>query len=734
VTDNILLNWATMALSLFNAVLLFWLGLTVLLNSDRRTWGIWLGGLGLLLGSAFFVSHSAILGLGISFAGWDRLFWWTMGLALVIALPFAWYVVMLWYAGYWEDAESPLHRRQRPWTILMVLTLLAGFTALVIGVVLLLTPSPSFAAIRFAYHWSVSGIPLLALGYAAFVILCISLSVDALRRPGPSTRVMGSLARQRARPWLTAASLVLLVVSLVIGGMTVWLVQGTRSQNLAEFYAESILAIVRLDLIISFLIAAAVVLLGQATVSYEVFTGKTLPRRGLQNQWRWAIVLAAGYGAVVGGSIALELHPLYIVLPATLLMTFAFAFASWRSFAERERYIAHLRPFVASQHLYEQLLASDVSPQVDMARPFATLCADVLGARLAYLAALGPLAPLVGPPLAYPQDGEIELPRLAELPQRFNPVDTMIVSLDPAGYRGAIWGVPLWSQRGLIGALLLGEKRDGSLYTQEEIEIARVSGERLIDTQASAKLGQRLMALQRERLAQSQVVDLRTRRLLHDEVLPRLQAAAIALDGKGTKPEDTVSVGADASAGTEASSGVEVTSEVAALLTDTHRQISDLLRQMPLTTTLELERLGVVKALRKSVEGEYAQAFDEVNWRIDPEAAQMSEELSPLAAEVLFYAVREAIRNAVIYGRDPGSEESFCLWLSIRAQEGLEITVEDNGIGLSAASLAPKGSGQGLALHSTMMAIVGGTLAMESLPGRYTRIILSLPEGGRSGK
>ena len=39
--------------------------------------------------------------------------------------------------------------------------------------------------------------------------------------------------------------------------------------------------------------------------------------------------------------------------------------------------------------------------------------------------------------------------------------------------------MPLWSERGLIGMLLLGPKRDGGLYTQEEIEIARASGERL---------------------------------------------------------------------------------------------------------------------------------------------------------------------------------------------------------------------------------------------------------------
>ena len=35
--------------------------------------------------------------------------------------------------------------------------------------------------------------------------------------------------------------------------------------------------------------------------------------------------------------------------------------------------------------------------------------------------------------------------------------------------------------------------------------------------------------------------------------------------------------------------------------------------------------------------------------------------------------------------------------------------------------------GQGLALHSTLMAVVGGTLSAESLPGKYTRVKLTLP-------
>ncbi len=41
-TNNFLLDWALMAVSLFNTILPLWLGLTVLLNAERRNWSIWL--------------------------------------------------------------------------------------------------------------------------------------------------------------------------------------------------------------------------------------------------------------------------------------------------------------------------------------------------------------------------------------------------------------------------------------------------------------------------------------------------------------------------------------------------------------------------------------------------------------------------------------------------------------------------------------------------------------------
>ena len=113
-----------------------------------------------------------------------------------------------------------------------------------------------------------------------------------------------------------------------------------------------------------------------------------------------------------------------------------------------------------------------------------------------------------------------------------------------------------------LGVLLLGEKRGRGLYTQEEIEIARASGERLIDSQAGAEMARRLMGLQRERLTESQVLDQRARRVLHDDVLPRLHAAMLTLGAPGDESyTDTVEA-----------------------LADAHRQIADLLHEMPTVT------------------------------------------------------------------------------------------------------------------------------------------------------
>ncbi|MCZ7669432.1 MAG: hypothetical protein M5U34_20760 [Chloroflexi bacterium] len=328
------------------------------------------------------------------------------------------------------------------------------------------------------------------------------------------------------------------------------------------------------------------------------------------------MLLAGVYGLVIGGSLSIDLRPLYAIMVTAVLMTCFFALFSWTSYAERERYIAQLRPFITSNRLYDQLLTQSTPTELDIEPAFHALCFNVLYARIAYLAALGPTAPLVAAlPLSYPSNNITVLPPLTNLVAQLNSPDIDSLSIEPEIYGGAVWALPLWSERGLIGIFLLGEKRGGGMYAQEEIEIARITGERLIDTRASAEMARRLMTLQRERLAQTQVIDQQTRRVLHDDILPSLQLSLIKVSSSQLNTDRD---------------------EIIASLTSVHRQISDLLHDMPTIAAPDVARLGLLTALRRTVDNELAQAFDKVSWRIDPVAAEKSRTIPTLTAETIF--------------------------------------------------------------------------------------------------
>ncbi|HEY7347749.1 MAG TPA: ATP-binding protein [Ktedonobacterales bacterium] len=695
------LNWAFRTVSFFNTITLLWLGLTVLLNAERRRWGTWVASGGLLIGGAFFAAHSTVVGRIFDTLDTQVSFWWRLIWLPFIFSPYLWYLVIVGYTGVLRAGGH------RVW-LLLVSAL--GCVALA----LLLFPHnlPSYEELTEGSPqsvFSIAGVPLVMLIYPIYSVLCFALALFALHHPAGSERFMGALAQRRALPWLSGASYVLLAVSLGVGGIATWLIEGLESRQIIFTAPATQQLLMAFDILISTLIAAAVILAGQGMVAYEIFTGKVLPRGGLARHWRNSLILAAGYGAAVAGSLVLAINPMYPLVLATLIMTAFYGLLSWRSYAEHERGMERLRPFVASQRLYEHLLKPTISPEVDVATPFKALCEGVLGTQVAYLAAVGPLAPSGGVILTYPANTSLALRTLASITTRFHAPQDICIPLDPNQYGGAVWAAPLWSERGLIGVLLLGNRRDGRLYTQEEMEIARATGERLIDTQASAEMSRRLMALQRERLAESQILDQRTRRVLHDDVLAHLHTAMLRL----SSPQ---------------AGAPETTAEVVKLLGETHHQIANLLRAMPITTTREVARLGLIGALRQVIDTELAAAFDSVTWQIDPQAAHNLQYISALAAEVLFSAAREAIRNAARYGRNGEHSRALHLKLSVALADGLQIMIEDDGVGLDTADPLVNSSGQGLALHSTMMTIIGGTLTAESGPaGLSTRVTLTLP-------
>ncbi len=378
------LDWLALAISLFNTVVLAWLGLTVLFNAERRRWGVFLAVGGLLAGAAFFLSHAVVVSQGASALIRNFSFWWQVGWIPLIAAPYIWYLLMLWYSGFWDDPHSSLYRRQRGWFWLTL-----ALALVMAGLLLAANPLPDLsydANVLVERLPSVGSVPLISLTYPAYILLCIGLALDALLRPAPSGRVMGDFARRRARPWLVGASLVLLLVSLLVGLVILWLLQTSRGDpSIAHLIVEISTPLAIVDLLLAALIMVSILLLGQAIVSYEIFTGKTLPRRGFLHLWRNTVILMGAICLLSAWEITRQAPQVFTVLAVLALVAFSYTLFSWQSFNERERSIRQLRPLVTSQRLFESILqpAAAAQSEIDLrgrSAPCARRCWGAPGA------------------------------------------------------------------------------------------------------------------------------------------------------------------------------------------------------------------------------------------------------------------------------------------------------------------------------------------------------------------
>jgi signal transduction histidine kinase len=696
---DLLLNWAVLAVSLYLTISLLWLGLMVLLSGNRRAMGTWLTGSGLLLGALFFTSHTAILGQGLDTTSLGMDFWWWVSWLPAIIAPLAWYGAMLWYSGYRRREAHP----HRGW-LRAVLALTAGLLFLLVFA----NPMPAYnyvAGRQFISTPGIAGIPLLILAYLLYSLLCYLLPLDLLRRPPGTKDPFEAVARRRARPWLVAASIFLLLAGIGLVWTALWALKAEPPPSLRSPGVEQ--QVLEFDLLVASLVAASITLLGRAIVAYEVFTGRPLPRRGFFRQWRSTVILATGYSLVVSGGLAIHMRPLYSLMMATALMTVFYALYSWRSFVEREHSMSQLRPFIASQDLYDQLVAGGKGDAPGPQALFDTLCREVLGVRAAALAPAGALAPLAGPPLVY-SNGEESLspPDVQQMAVLFPSPQVRCLALPESG---AAWAVSLWHARGLGGVLLLSEKTDGNPFTDEEIEIAQAGGERLLDMLAGVEMARLAMDLLRQKIAQVRVLEGQGRRVLHDEVLPELHTAILYLSSRKELPE---------------------VSQALETLTSAHHRLSDLVRAVPPGAPERLAQVGLVSALQSLVENDFSREFNTLSWQVPAGAEEAARRLPPFASEVLFFAARELVRNAARYGRGPDPARPLSLPVGLQVDGNLRLWVQDDGVGLPPAGLTGSslGSGSGLRFHSAMLAAIGGSLEVHSSPSGGTRGEITLLE------
>jgi signal transduction histidine kinase len=693
----------TLGISLFNALLLVFLGLMVVLTSKRRAWGVWLVSIGLFLCAAVFLDNARCAGdQGI--AGVSVLFhsWWPMGWFPAVVLPLAWHVAMLWYVGLWagrSPERARLRRAHLPW--------LAATSALAMGgcALLAIAAATDLRRLIAIETSTVFHFPVLVLGYVGFMLIATTAPACALARPVGGFEPSRDLGRQRARPWLTAASAAMLVSGLAIAYVMLPVLGFFEILGVPSDYDVILRFCAWCDLVITFLVGVVILLLGQAVVAYEVFAGRTLPRQGLRRHAVNAAVLALAHAVIVPWAVTHWQGPVSGYLLAAVVGVSLYSLLAWTSYADRERWIGHLRPLVRGRPVFDQLHGPAAGE--DGASPaFRSFCEEFLEAESVALVPTGPFAPLVGGALTYPEGSPISADLASRALARRGSEGLEPELLPSDGYGGYVWSVPLWGERGMTGLLLLGPKRHG-LYTHEDLETAQLLAERLLDTEASFRLAQRLMELTRTRLAESQVLDRRLRREIHDEILPRLHAAMLGLPrGEGVGEE---------------------TARTVEDLATVHRRLAALLREMPQASP-EVERWGLLFALRRELTGPLAGSFDRVDWHVQGGAEGAAARLSPAASEVVFYAAREALRNAAAHARGQDPERPLSLEVGLSVDSGFRLTITDDGVGVEATrGTRARPGGRGLALHGTMLAILGGDLLVEAAQPMGTRVVLSLP-------
>ena len=352
--------WAARALTFFNVMVLLWLGLTVLLNAERRRLGTWLTGGGLLLGGACSVARaSAQAAQPIElFVPFDL--WWRASLAAVrgSCLPLVGRADVVRRPpahsgrvaepGRAEPARppdvpvaarsTPARGRPRGHRPRLGVPATAGVGGAGPSRRLWRRP-PTLEVLAFE---TAPGDARLALAsYLTFTMLCIGLGLHALYRPGNPDRFMGDLASRRARPWLTATSLVTLGLSLVVG--------------IGATGVPLVTPPVLLDLLGAELLSGARRAARPGDRLVRGVHGQNAARRGLARYWRNALILAAGSAGCWPSSLGLPLDQSYRLHTGAgarrrLLRAALLAFVRGARAQPGQ-----LRPFVTSERLIDHL-------------------------------------------------------------------------------------------------------------------------------------------------------------------------------------------------------------------------------------------------------------------------------------------------------------------------------------------------------------------------------------------
>ena len=548
------------------------------------------------------------------------------------------------------------------------------------------------------------------------------------------------------------------------------------------------LALVLADLVVQGALTALVLMVGWAVVRQGVLVERRLPQRGLLGHWRSTVLVAGLVACVVAWLTDLEPDSLASLLVLVALVAATYALFTWRLYAAHDRLLEQLRPFVGSLATGSGSWLATDPRAVDRAvnALFTSLCRDVLDAshgRLAF--SVGHLertftyfAPNL---LSGRADGASASGSSSEPADIPSPHEWVLPVADERGVVARLAFGPRVDGAGYTSADVEVARACGQRILDAVGEftavqtIAQLARRRGLEAQLSAALPRRKLhdeILPRLHLAMLRLETLRAghtaaarRPVTVTNVAGVTEAAEVAAGvnavpgGMGAGAATALSTPlaepstVSADAGNAAGADTPATDldtqlgEVVRALGGLHHDLAALMRAAPTPSPRRLEH-GFVAALRAAVDGEFRGAFDAIDLDLPAEVVAAADALPDTVADLLLGATLEATRNASRHARGGNLHRPLRLHLLVATDDHwVTVKVADDGVGLrsgtrpgdGARGEGARGEGardvpaagastrSGLLTHGALLALVGGSLAVASVPQGGTTVTLRVP-------
>ena len=553
------------------------------------------------------------------------------------------------------------------------------------------------------------------------------ISVDQLEEP--------ALSWHQARPGLLLAALLMVCLTVSLGVLVLFVILHwleLRGSSTPPAMLDTLpLTLALLDIYATGSVALIVLAIGYSIVRHGILIERPLARRGFFEQWRGIVIVATTIAIFIAFIAEFTRSSLGGMLLITSIATGAYALFTWSSYTAHDRYIALLAPFLHSTNVRHWLNTDLQKTEQSMEALFSHLCKDVLEVQCAILVVLaGPVRRRFSYRWSI-VDWPDEVVKQTQLDQRSynthpegNPTQGLQthrfyrMRMTLQGASVICWVLPLYDELGLVANLYLGPRKDGSVFTDEDMDLAQVCGQRILDTLRDHEAMLTIAGLLRRRIVDVKLLGAQQRRVLHDEILPMLHLALLHMETLRARPADEQ---------THARVDQAVENAIVSI-SDAHRRLATMMRAMSTSAPHRLERDGLMSAIHTMLAQDFQHSFDEVEWQVsDQVASHIDEVLPPAIAELVFAAVQEVLRNAARHARGSNVHRRLRLTFETTCNPHLEVIVADDGVGIISTSSSTTGTGSGLLTHSALLAIAGGSLTVKSAPGAGVRVRIFLP-------